>query len=224
MKPRPWSFPAMRAGAILVSACILATCSPPEESAGAPKRKIPILEEVKVEVRDDGLAYLPGAAAPFTGDAIELHYDRTPPRLAKCTPYREGKVDGVVVTYTSGGKLRQERTYKMGRPVSSIVYHPNGQKKIEAGLNERDLAEGPYRRWHDNGVLEAEATFDANERFHGEEKDYDREGKLVGHYRKEHGKLVEVIFETPETKAARIEKWGPSVPGDEAPAPSPAKP
>jgi hypothetical protein len=231
MPPRrfPIVLETSRNVAAVLTAVVLIACSPSDNDAEArgeapSKSRFPILQEVKVEVREDGLAYLPGAATPFTGDAIELHYDRTPPRLAMRTPYRDGKKDGMVVTCTSGGKLRQERTYREGRPVSSLVYHPNGQKKIEVGLNERDLAEGAFRRWHDNGVLEAEATFDADERFHGEGKDYDREGKLVGHYRKVHGKLVEVLFETPETKAERVAKWGPAVPGDEVPPSAPVKP
>jgi antitoxin component YwqK of YwqJK toxin-antitoxin module len=172
----------------------------------------PVLIEIKVEIKQDGLAYLTGSKTPFTGDAIDLHYDRTPPPLAQRTPYLKGLKHGPVTTYTSGGKLRQERTYKNGIPASSIVYHGNGQKKIEVNLNAKDLAEGPYKRWHDNGVLQAESTFDADERFHGEEKDYDREGKLIGHYRHDHGNLIEVIFETPEMKIERLAKMNPSPP------------
>jgi antitoxin component YwqK of YwqJK toxin-antitoxin module len=213
----------------ILGLCLLASvaCSPEDKStssAAAPKRKIPILQELKVERRADGLAYLPGAQTPFTGDAIDLHHDRTPPRLAIRTPYREGRIDGVKTTWTSGGKLREERTYRAGMPLTCVVYHGNGRKKIDIILNERDLGEGPYKRWHDNGVLEAESTFDSEERFHGEEKDYDREGKLVGHYRKVHGRLVEILFETPEVKAERIAKWGPSLPGDQpSPPSSPAR-
>jgi hypothetical protein len=211
----------IRRTSLLLAACILSACSPREkagDAANSAKQHLPRLQEVKVEVRADGLAYLPGATAPFTGDAITLHYERTPPRLYIRTPYRDGKLDGVKATYTVGGKLREERTYKMGRPLTCVVYHGNGQKKLDLQLNNRDLGEGPYHRWHDNGALEAESLLDANERLHGEEKDYDREGKLVAHYRNEHGKLVEVIFETPQVKADRIAKWGPSMPGD-VPAP-----
>lgn len=161
---------------------------------------------VRVEVRPDGLAYSPESSSPFTGDAVELHMDRNPPTIAKRIPYVAGKKHGAVTSYTPGGRKREERRYENGRPVSSDVYYSNGKKKIEVLLNEKDLAEGPYKRWHDNGALEAEATFDADELFHGIEKDYDREGKLVGHYRKEHGVLVEVIFETPEMTKVRFEK------------------
>jgi hypothetical protein len=199
-----------------IAACMMPACSPREKAgeSSPSKHHLPLLQEVKVEVRADGLAYLPGASVPFTGDAIALHFERTPPRLYIRTPYRDGKLDGVKATYTVGGKLREERSYKMGRPLTCVVYYGNGQKKLELQLNERDMGEGPYRRWHDNGVLEAESLLDANERLHGEEKDYDREGKLVAHYRNDHGILVEVMFETPQVKAERIAKWGATMPGD----------
>jgi hypothetical protein len=220
---------AIRGRILLLLASVLAACSPQDDATGrndeeGRKRRLPILQEVKVEIRKDGLAYLPGATLPFTGDAISLHYDRTPPRLFVRTPYRDGKIDGIKTTYSSGGKLREERTYKYGTPVTCVVYHGNGQKKIELQLNSRDKGEGPYRRWHDNGQLEAESLLDAEERLHGEEKDYDRDGKLVAHYRNEHGRLVEVISENPELKAARIAKWGPSVPGDPPAKAAPPQP
>ncbi len=176
---------------------------PPKGKVKTPKVAV---QEVKVEIRPDGLAYLPGSAVPFTGDAIEIHADRTPPTLAKRTPYTNGKKNGAVTTYSPGGRKREERRYENGRPVSCDVFYSNGRKKIEVLLNGKDLAEGPYKRWYDNGVLESEATFDENEFFHGIEKDYDREGKLAGHYRKEHGILLEVIFENPEMKKIRVEK------------------
>ncbi|CAN5914989.1 hypothetical protein BH11VER1_BH11VER1_17680 [soil metagenome] len=181
-----------------------------KKEAPTPKGKVKTpkvaVQEVNVEIRPDGLAYLPGSAGPFTGDALEIHADRTPPTLAKRTPYTNGKKNGAVTTYSPGGRKREERRYDNGLPVSSDVFYSNGQHKIEVLLNAKDLAQGPYKRWHDNGVLEAEATFDENEFFHGIEKDYDREGNLVGHYRKEHGILLEVIFETPEMKKIRFDK------------------
>lgn len=182
--------------------------------AVSPEESLPGYHEVKVEIREDGLAYLPGGLAPFTGDAVELHYDRTPPRLARRTPFVKGRRHGLVVSFTSGGKLREERKFEQGRPVFLVVYHGNGQKKYEVPLNDKEVGEGPIMRWHDNGVLWSEAHLDAEGRFHGEEKDYDREGRLMGHYVKEHGKLKEIRFETPEMTAERLR--AESRPGHEA--------
>lgn len=194
---------------VLVSV-VLVSCDREPDQVSKPKKKTLLpAQEVKVEVRADGLAYLPGTDAPFTGDAIEVHADHQPPTVKKRIPHLNGRKHGEVTTYTPKGRIREVRKYEHGRPLSSDVYHTNGQKKIAVLLNEKDLAEGPYRRWHDNGVLESECHFDSEERFHGVEKDYDREGKLVAEYRKEHGKLVEIIFETPAMKAIRIQKESP---------------
>jgi antitoxin component YwqK of YwqJK toxin-antitoxin module len=195
-----------------VMSIFLPGCKEERKSASGQTSKSSPGQEVKVEVRADGLAYLPGATQPFTGDAIEIHLNRTPARVARRIPYLNGLKHGKVSTYSPGRRLKEERTYDMGRPVSSDVFHINGKKKFAVFLNDKDMAEGPYKRWHDNGVLQAECTFDANERFHGEEKDYDTEGKLIGHYRLEHGNLLEIIFETPEMKAERILKSTPPTP------------
>lgn len=195
---------------LVLSSLTLVSCRAEPEKVSQQKKEPPLpAQEVKVEVRADSLAYLPGASKPFTGDAIEVHADHHPATVKRRIPYLDGHKHGKVITYTPKGRIREERAYDHGKPISSDVYHTNGHKKIAVLLNEKDLAEGLYRRWHDNGVLESECNFDSEERFHGIEKDYDREGKLVAEYRKEHGKLVEIIFETPEMKAIRIQKETP---------------
>lgn len=181
--------------------------------------QVPGYVEVKVEIREDGLAYLPGAVEPFTGDAVELHYDRTPPRPARRTPYVKGRRHGVVTSFSSGGKLREERTFEMGKPVSLTVFHGNGQKKYQHALNAREVGEGPITRWYENGVVWSEAHLDAEGRFHGEEKNYDREGRLSGHYIKEHGRLKDILFENAEMAHERESK-GIADPRKPAPAPA----
>ena len=203
--------------ALGLSFVCLSSCGKPEADAGAvEKSKVAVVEEVKVEVRDDGLAYLPGDTTPFTGDAIEVHPDRTPARAARRTPYLNGRKHGTMTRTTPAGRVVENRVYENGRPISSDVFHGNGNKKIALRLNAQDIPEGPYQRWHDNGVLQAESTFDENGKFHGIEKDYDREGKLIGHYQINHGKMEQIIFETPEMKEERIRA--------NTPKPAPANP
>lgn len=217
----------------LAAALTFTACEPDADAKSSGKKKsgassgLPVYQELKVEVREDGLAYAPGEKAPFTGDSIELHYERTPPRLAKRAPYQNGRLHGVVTTFSPGGKLKQERTYDQGKPIMLVVYHGNGQKKIQENLNAKDKGEGPIQLWHDNGVIWAEAHLDANSLFHGDEKIYDREGKLAGHYRKDRGRLAEIYFETPEERAHRISNnVHPMIPSPPTPAAPevPAKP
>ncbi len=175
--------------------------SSPDRPAGAPA------VAVAVEIRDDGLAYLAGESTPFTGEAVDLHPDIDPPAVMRRIPYVDGRKHGSVTRLSPKGKVLEDRRYENGVPRFCLNYHSNGQKKIQVILNAHDKAEGPYFRWHDNGVLHVESGFDSEERFHGEEKIYDREGTLVGHYRNEHGKFIEIIFETPEEKERRLAHW-----------------
>jgi len=161
---------------------------------------------VVVEERD-GLAYRPGETTPFTGEAVELYPDLTPAAVLRRIPYVEGKKHGSVTRWTPKGKITEDRRYEHGVPKTCVNYHSNGQKKIQVVLNAQDKAEGPHFRWYDNGVLQVESAFDSEERFHGEEKLYNREGTLIGHYRNEHGKFMEALFETPEAEKDRLAHW-----------------
>ena len=159
-----------------------------------------------IETRQDGLAYLPGHSKPFSGEAVELHPGWNPPRVAKRTPYVYGKKHGSMTTWTPGQKLREDRRYEHGAAKASTVYHSNGRIKYQVTLNAKDKAEGPYRRYYPGGELQVEATFDEHEKFHGDEKCYDRNGKLIGHYRHDHGNTLIPLFETHLMKVERLWK------------------
>lgn len=207
--------PSLATAALLLSLSpwlVQCDSGPRSADASSPKPRksrpaTPPAVAVPVEVRADGLAYRPGDTTPFTGEAVELHPDITPGAAMRRIPYVDGRKHGSVTRWTPKGKLLEDRKYEHGVPKTCTNYHSNGQKKIEVILNAHDKAEGPYFRWHDNGVLQVESGFDSEERFHGEEKIYDRDGKLVGHYRNEHGKFMEILFETPEEKERRLAHW-----------------
>jgi hypothetical protein len=206
--------PALTASLLLSLTPWIVQCDTRPTSAETPAKRAkpsrpptPPAVAVAVELRADGLAYRPGESTPFTGEAVELHPDLTPGAAMRRIPYVDGKKHGSVTRWTPKGKLVEDRKYEHGVPKSCLNYHSNGQKKIQVVLNAHDKAEGPYFRWHDNGVLQVESGFDSEEKFHGEEKIYDRQGKLIGHYRNEHGKFMEVIFETSEEKERRLAHW-----------------
>jgi hypothetical protein len=206
---------------LIVASCLLVSftpwlvqCKPAQKSSetqGTSRKSsspaTPPAVAVPVEIRADGLAYRPGDSNPFTGEAVELNQEVTPPAVLRRIPYVDGKKHGSVTRWTPKGKMIEDRRYENGLPKTCVNFHSNGQKKIQVVLNAHDKAEGPYFRWYDNGILQVESGFDSEERFHGEEKIYDRTGTLVGHYRNEHGKFMEVIFETPEEKEKRLAHW-----------------
>lgn len=160
------------------------------------------LEAVSVEVRADGLAYLPGGKEPYTGEAITPHAD-APWRLKLKEPYKEGKRHGDKLELFKNGTVKSLRRYDQGVPKYHALYHRNGKMKLEANLNAADKCEGPYQRWYPEGTLEATASFDSAERWHGEFKEWTKAGELKTHHIFSHGLLQQIIFESPESAAAR---------------------
>lgn len=172
----------------------------------------PAIDKLTLEKRADGLMYEPGSEKPFTGKDVEPLMAGNPPQpregFAVIIPYLDGKIHGTKETYFSSGRLRETRIYEHGVAKESTVNFPSGKKKLFAKLNAKDVAEGEYKRWHENGQLHTEGAHDENERFQGEFKEYDDQGKLTGHYLWDHGVLKKVIFETPEQKDERLKKYG----------------
>ncbi|MFM7180403.1 MAG: toxin-antitoxin system YwqK family antitoxin [Verrucomicrobiales bacterium] len=196
-------------------------CQPPPEweaeaelaskSEGG-KLRAPAIDRLTLEMRDDGLMYAPGAEKPFTGKDVEPLLGGNPPQpregFSVVWPYLDGKIHGAKETYFSNGRLREARIYEQGIAKQSTVNFPSGKKKLFAKLNAKDVAEGEYKRWYENGQLHTEGAHDADERFQGEFKEYDEHGNMTGHYLWEHGKLMKIFFETPEQKEHRLKNYG----------------
>jgi MORN repeat protein len=64
-------------------------------------------------------------------------------------------------------------------------YYPNGQLRGECSLENGKLV-GTTRKWHDNSVLSWESPFSEGLQ-HGVIRQWNREGKLLGEYRMDHG-------------------------------------
>jgi antitoxin component YwqK of YwqJK toxin-antitoxin module len=209
--------PPLAAAGSLVMATLPAltaqTRKPPQPGTSAPvpmarpasvvpnQGKAPVTEVI-VEKHADGLAYAPGAKHPFTGRAItaskyfENHVD-------SITPYKDGRLHGDVMTLFKAGNPKTVRTYVNGLPKKYVAYYQDGSKKFEQTLNAKDKAEGFYRRWFVTGVLQAEASYDNEERWHGANREYSEDGKLKAHYVFEHGALQKIVYESPAAKATR---------------------
>ena len=160
------------------------------------------MTEVFVEIRGDGLGYLPGAKQPFTGQAITASKNFED-CVESITPYKGGRLHGDVMTLFKAGNPKTVRTYSEGVPKKFVTYYQDGAKKFEQSLNAKDKAEGLYRRWFATGQLQGEATYDDEERWHGDHKEYTEDGKLKAHYVFEHGALQRIVYESLTAKAAR---------------------
>jgi hypothetical protein len=65
-------------------------------------------------------------------------------------------------------------------------HYPNGQIRWE-GSFEGEKLNGPNKQWHENGILSSERLYDKNGLEHGLSKQWNKDGKLLGEYRMEHG-------------------------------------
>jgi antitoxin component YwqK of YwqJK toxin-antitoxin module len=212
----------MRSTLILLPAfLLLVACQPApdwekdaERAAKSKSGKLeaPAIDTIKTEKRADGLVYEVGKDTPYTGRDVEPQNAKDPSQertgYVVVTPYLNGKIHGAKETYFPSGRLREARIYDNGVAKESTVYFSSGKKKLYAKLNAKDVAEGEYKRWHENGQLHTEGAHDADERFQGEFKEWNENGELTGHYLWEHGKLLKAIFETPAQKEDRLKSYG----------------
>jgi hypothetical protein len=174
----------------------------PRPASVVPNQGKAPVTEVIVETRPDGLAYLPGATQPFNGKAITAS-KTFEDCVESITPYKAGRLHGEVMVLYKAGNPRTVRTYVDGVPKSFAAYYQDGAQKFQQTLNARDKAEGPYRRWFPNGRVQADASYDSEERWHGDNKQFNDDGTLKSHYVYDHGVLKQIVFETPAAKAER---------------------
>jgi hypothetical protein len=138
--------------ALRLVSCSLLLCAAPaglisckqEKKMAASKPDRQPIPPVTVEVRPDGLAYLPGATVPFTGEAISPFPD-VPSLIKFKEPYTDGKRDGDKLELFKNGTTKTLRRYEKGAPKYAASYHKNGQIKFELNLNAQDKGEGPYK-------------------------------------------------------------------------------
>lgn len=83
---------------------VLTSCKQEQQPTSAEARRPPV-KVVAVEMRDDGLAYLPGAETPFTGEAVRA-YPEEPWRVQATEPFTEGKRDGGKLEFFRNGKTK----------------------------------------------------------------------------------------------------------------------
>lgn len=205
---------------------LLAACQPAADWELDLRRKVtsptepepaPAIDPITLEQLADGLFHQAGQPGPFTGIDVEPAEKSGGPDAADgtvvATPYKDGRIDGARTTYSAGGEVRELRVYANGVPQESTLFYPRsrgGGQKLHTKLNANDCGEGPFRRWYPSGQLSTEATLDENGKWHGDFKEFAENGKLDAHYRWAHGKLVEIVFETPAQKARR-EKEQPAL-------------
>jgi antitoxin component YwqK of YwqJK toxin-antitoxin module len=134
-------------------------------------------------VYKEGLFYENQTGLPFTGKVRKGGQQWT---------FRNGKADGVYLSYHDNGELASKGTYKNGeRDGLWVTYHTSGRLLIKETLKEGQR-EGPWEYYFVNGRLREKGSYKNGKR-EGPWIDYDKTGtvdeELTGTY--ENGVKVE---------------------------------
>ena len=126
----------------LFVALLMAGCGNETPSANAPKAKDVDLNDTKVldkiiaeaideealqfrDMNGEELAYAPNQQAPYSGWG-KVTYDNG--NIWRVNQYKDGKDDGPSASWYGNGQQKWESTYEDGKPMSIVVWKPNGEK------------------------------------------------------------------------------------------------
>ena len=100
-----------------------------------------------------GIAFLKGSDTPYTGKAT-YYYENGQKRREEY--YKEGKKDGLWVSWYKNGQKSEEENWKDGKRNGLMVgWHENGQKESEWNFKDGKW-DGLWVVWHKNGQKESE--------------------------------------------------------------------
>ena len=127
----------------------------------------------EVEERED-IVYLKGSDTPYTGKVFRFHENG---QMARETSWKEGKQDGLGVTWYENGQKNGEVNWKNGKKDGlALHWHESGQKKGEANYKD-DKRDGLVVEWHENGQKLFEGNFKDGEEVEGSVKYWNSKGE-----------------------------------------------
>jgi len=93
--------------------------------------------------------------------------------------YKDGKLDGLVVSWHENGQKHTEANYKDGKLDGLwVVWHENGQKAVEANYKD-GKEEGLETQWHENGQRGIEKNYKDGKLVEGSAKYWNSKGEPV---------------------------------------------
>ena len=124
----------------------------------------------------EGIYYLLDSDTPYTGKSFRSYSNGQKSEVN----WKDGKENGLYVSWYVGGQKKAERTYKDGKWDGLWVFwHSNGKKQIEANYKEGNL-DGLVVNWHFNGQKFSEANYKDGELI--SEKFWNNKGEPVDTY------------------------------------------
>ena len=122
----------------------------PEEPVAETKPKTEGVNEDELEPRGkfpNFIYFIKGSDTPYTGKSYGL-YDNGQKEFEG--NWKDGKLDGLVVTWHENGKKESERNFKDGNEEGmQVAWHENGKKQAEANFKEGEPISGKF--WNSKG-------------------------------------------------------------------------
>lgn len=162
----------------------------------------PSIPQVKVEVRADGLAYVPHTHELFSGEAVSAFFGM-PWLMEHREAYRHGLRHGEKVEYYKDGTKKTVFRHRMGVPESAVSFYPDGVKQMEQVMDLESNTGGTYATWHPDGTPECNASVNKDGHWNGDYKEFTPDGTLRTHYFFRHGVLRQVNLEDEAGKQKR---------------------
>ena len=102
----------------------------------------------ELEVRE-GISYLKGSDAPYTGKVFELDGNGNKQREGF---YKDGRREGIMIVWYYNGQKMREGNFKDGELDGLFIrWHMNGEKRAEGSFKDGKLVEGSEKFWNSKG-------------------------------------------------------------------------
>jgi len=128
----------------------------------------------ELDVRKN-IIFLKGSETPYTGKIFLLHENG---QKAKEGNIKEGKEDGVHMTWFEDGQKQGEANFTSGHITKMVSWHKNGQKAEEVNFKDSS-PDGLMIEWHENGQKKRERAYEVGFIVKGSEKLWNSQGETV---------------------------------------------
>ena len=161
-------------------ACLFAGCSPPA------KQKLEESVSIRLDTKEDGLAYAPGSVAPYTGEVVGFTSAGTRQMAEK---WESGQSHGIWFKYWSNGQVKREDIHQRGSIIHRRQWYEDGTLKLDAEM-KNGLGYGKVRLWWPDGRLRRSVLLGAELQPHGHVLEYAEDGTIIADAIFHHGQYI----------------------------------
>lgn len=168
------------AGAFVIAAFFFPGCRPVETPKSEGSSSIRL---IKLE---NGLAYAPGSATPYTGHVV---YFTSAGTRQTVETWAAGQSHGPWTRYWSNGQPKSEDTHQQGSIIHRRQWYEDGTLKMDAEMKD-GVGFGKIRMWWPDGRLRRSVLLGVDLQPHGNSLEYAQDGTIIADAIFHHGKYI----------------------------------